>query len=754
MSGVTPAQAAQLVAGVRDLPVLTISDLDGFTELGGIAQFFFEHGQLRFSVSARGRDAGASSDQLEAAQTGEAKMTGTDRRENMIRGSRPRAAIAFAGLLALSSSAWAQSALPDLSLEELMKLDAGQVYGASERLQPVHRGARLGLLHHRRGDRAVWLPHAGGHPARAFAACTSPTIATSVSSGRADSPSRGLQQPHPAARQRTPRERQRLRTGGDRRGVRPRSGDVRACRNHPRARIVALRRQRVLRGRERDHADRRLAGRRLDGGRDRHAGDPAAAGAPWDTASRTAWSWRCPAPTSTATASDGSTFRRSMRRPPTTVSQKGSTAKASDSSTAVWTSSGLTVTGAYGSRQRDVPTASFGTVFNEQDPREQTTDRHTLIDAEYGRSFGGTRVTFRASFDRFSYDGIYPFAGGSEGAPTSIARQRRRRHAVERRQRTDPGLSRPADRDEPGSSSSTTCIRTRPRVMSIRRCSSSTATRSSTQHAVYVQDEIKLARWLIVNGGLRYDGYETFQRVTPRAALIFLPSSTQSLKYLYGNAFRAPNAYELNTYYFGDRSRSSAPGIDRHARARVGTLYQRLAANLRLDLLVQGRPADHPGTRRLDVPGHDVRQPGGSAGEGSRARSADAPQRRIAGVGQLRTSERGGSDDADELPNSPRHMVKARISLPGPTRRSFVSVEGQYLSSRETARRLEGIGGAPPSTSPWFSRSDDPGNCSAPCAMSSTISMPTPRPVDHRQDAIPQNGRTARIGLRWKLSEH
>lgn len=31
----------------------------------------------------------------------------------------------------LSPSAWAQSSLPDLSLEELMKLDAGQVFGAS-----------------------------------------------------------------------------------------------------------------------------------------------------------------------------------------------------------------------------------------------------------------------------------------------------------------------------------------------------------------------------------------------------------------------------------------------------------------------------------------------------------------------------------------------------------------------------------------------------------------------------------------------
>jgi hypothetical protein len=50
VSGVTAGQAAQLVARLRDVPVLTISDLEGFTELGGIAQFFFEDGRLRFSV--------------------------------------------------------------------------------------------------------------------------------------------------------------------------------------------------------------------------------------------------------------------------------------------------------------------------------------------------------------------------------------------------------------------------------------------------------------------------------------------------------------------------------------------------------------------------------------------------------------------------------------------------------------------------------------------------------------------------------
>ena len=102
------------------------------------------------------------------------------------------------------------------------------------------------------------------------------------------------------------------------------------------------------------------------------------------------------------------------------------------------------------------------------------------------------------------------------------------------------------------------------------------------------------------------------------------------------------------------------------------------------------------------------------------------------------------------LPNSPRHMAKARISLPGPTARSFVSVEGQYLSSRET------LAGS---------------KVSAAATVNVTMIQPLGRswelfgsvrnifdarysdPVSsqHRQDAIPQNGRTARIGLRWKL---
>jgi hypothetical protein len=72
VSGMTADRAGKLIAGVRDAPVLSISDLDGFTKVGGIAEFFFEHGQLRFNVhlaSARRARLQISSRLLSLART-------------------------------------------------------------------------------------------------------------------------------------------------------------------------------------------------------------------------------------------------------------------------------------------------------------------------------------------------------------------------------------------------------------------------------------------------------------------------------------------------------------------------------------------------------------------------------------------------------------------------------------------------------------------------------------------------------------
>jgi outer membrane receptor protein involved in Fe transport len=123
-----------------------------------------------------------------------------------------------------------------------------------------------------------------------------------------------------------------------------------------------------------------------------------------------------------------------------------------------------------------------------------------------------------------------------------------------------------------------------------------------------------------------------------------------------------------------------------------------------------------------------------------------------------RTADR---DTRDELPNSPRHMLKARLSLPGPVGHSFVSLEGQYLSSRATLVRPtpDGLMTA--------------GTVAGAATVNVTLVQPLGRawelsagvrnlfdakyadPVSdqHLQEAIEQNGRTARVGLTWKFRQ-
>ena len=64
LSHVPAKEAAQIVAGLRDAPVLTISDMEGFGALGGITQFYFERGNLKFSVELETSKHARLADQL------------------------------------------------------------------------------------------------------------------------------------------------------------------------------------------------------------------------------------------------------------------------------------------------------------------------------------------------------------------------------------------------------------------------------------------------------------------------------------------------------------------------------------------------------------------------------------------------------------------------------------------------------------------------------------------------------------------
>jgi iron complex outermembrane receptor protein len=413
----------------------------------------------------------------------------------------------------------------------------------------------------------------------------------------------------------------------------------------------------------------------------------------------------------------------------------------------------MTVTAAYGTRTREVPTASFGTLFNPRSFPEQTTDRHTLLDAEYARTIRGTTASLRASFDQFSYDGDYPFAGLDDVRPLLMGRNT----VVGSRWSASARATRPL----PGRQIFTVGAEF---IDNLRQDQRSVylspgggvdevlldAPRSSRQHAVYLQDEIRIKDSIILNGGLRYDGYEQFTRVTPRAALIVLPSANQSFKYLFGRAFRAPNAYERTTFYFGESVERLQPeSIDTHEivweryfndalRTSVSTYWYKAEGLLTL------------------VP---------DATAFFESRYVNAGQVQAAGFeleGQLRITSNAQAhfsyalqrtedqDTQTELPNSPRHMVKGRLSVPGLSRGSSIALEGLFMSGRQTllGSRLAATGTVNLTATQPFGRSWEL-LVSARNVFGATYADPASSA--HRQDAITQNGRTARIGLTWKF---
>ena len=423
------------------------------------------------------------------------------------------------------------------------------------------------------------------------------------------------------------------------------------------------------------------------------------------------------------------------------------------------TKGGLTITGMYGTRRKTVPTASAATLFNQQAWSEETTDRHGLFDVDYGRSFGDTRITVRGAYDRFSYSGIYPFAVETDGTATMVGLT----EGLGSRWTATAGVTRTfAGRHTLRAGAEfIDNLHQDQHASFVGPVPFYDLPNSTTQQALYVQNESKLASWIIVNGGLRYDRYEQFDRVTPRGAVILLPSSAQSFKYLYGRAFRAPNFYELNDFYFGERVHTLRPeAIDTHEFVWERYFNDRL----RTAVSTYWYKADRLITAALDetafvgttyVNQGQVRAKGLELEAQVRLRGES---RALVSYAVQRAADH---ETGDELPNSPRHMAKARVSLPGPFARSFVSVEAQYLSSRATFPRPDAgdglyvgrVGAAATANVTLVQPLGQAWELTGGIRNLFDTKYSDPVSEQHAQEAIEQNGRTARIGLTWKFQQ-
>ena len=405
-------------------------------------------------------------------------------------------------------------------------------------------------------------------------------------------------------------------------------------------------------------------------------------------------------------------------------------------------------TAAFGNRRKVVPTASYGSVFNEQDNPERTTDRRTLVAGQYNTTVGGTHLVVDAGFDWYAYGGRYPFASDSAEYPVLLNRD----GAQGVRWNTGMRLARQLPGHQTLTAGGEFYANVRQNQWSTYNDPSVPPAlddkRKSRQGGVYLQDEIRVRPWLLLNGGVRYDQYENFGRATPRAAVIVTPSASTSFKYLYGEAFRAPNAYEL--YYYGTTTVDLRPEFIRTNEVvweqytgewlRTSVSAYRYTASQ----LITFREVESNSFDEFAFVNDGVIEASGF--------ELEAEVRTKRGL-QVLTSyvlQDARQESANEsLTNSPRHMAKARVEVPFRAR-AFASAEWQFIGERSTlAGGAVGAASVVHLTAAW--------PISRALMLTGSVrnlfdrAYSDPGSDEHLPDSIPQTQRTARVGLRWVI---
>lgn len=342
----------------------------------------------------------------------------------------------------------------------------------------------------------------------------------------------------------------------------------------------------------------------------------------------------------------------------------------------------------FSDRHKKVPTASFESIFN--DPAAVTHDTRGYFELSYQRALSErARLSVRASYDRYEYEGDYPMDYALLGDADYQALSRD--EMIGEWLGTELQLTlQPTDRytlvlgGEYRANLREFQISyddIDPRVYLLNKDGTSSVV------GVFAQAEAKLRDDFSLTAGLRYDHYgEAFGGTTnPRLAAIYNPSPNSAIKALYGQAFRAPNPYER--YY--NPEQAGRPPLRAETIKTYELVYERyLSSTYRMSLSGYSYDIDDLITQTATAGAEayfdnidDVRARGveieleGSYRNGTILRGSWAMQR----AKELATGL--------ELTNSPRHLGKLTASVPVLDSKLFANLQLQYHSDTLTLSR-------------------------------------------------------------------
>ena len=416
----------------------------------------------------------------------------------------------------------------------------------------------------------------------------------------------------------------------------------------------------------------------------------------------------------------------------------------------------FTLSSGFSTREKQVPTASFGTVFGAG--LEQTTDLRAYVDLKFEHEFSQeTRLMARVSYDQYSYHGNYPYYASNSaplidpiqvvinqdealgqwvGTEWQVTQKLFDRHTLVTGVDFNDNLQQSQNNyyAAPGY----------PDVYIDRS--------SGLNAGVYGQAEVGLLPSLTFNGGLRYDYYESFGgTVNPRLALIYSPWQQTTFKLLYGKAFRAPNVFEL--YYEAPGANVANPNLSPETIRTYELVYEQyLPANLRFSASGYYYEIHDLISQQMDALGQTY--------------YANVDQTRAKGV-ELELEEKFASglkarvsyvcqntEDAitgQELSNSPRNQAKLSLIVPLYKDKVFTGLEVLYTSPVRTLAGNEADAFTVANLTLYSQKIVKGLECSASIYNLFNTQYAFPGSADLREDTVTQNGRTFRVKLTYRF---
>lgn len=234
----------------------------------------------------------------------------------------------------------------------------------------------------------------------------------------------------------------------------------------------------------------------------------------------------------------------------------------------------------HGKRTKGDPTGSYGQVFN--DPRSRTIDEQTYVDASYGKALGGgSAVSGRVFYGRSDYLGDYVYDLATVPPPDLVVSRDQARGRWWGGEARYVGQVADGNRLLMGIDYQVNTARDQrvgdlgaPPVLDDRR--------RDANWAVYAHDEIAVSRRLTIDIGGRYDRIATgASEFHPRIGALYLWRPDTVVKLIYGEAFRAPNAYER--YYDAGDGLNPNPSLQpEQIRSLEAVVEQRFGADGRM----------------------------------------------------------------------------------------------------------------------------------------------------------------------------